>query len=272
VAAEVPFEEAVTTAVPLVEPTTTEAEKPAVLEPAATLTLAGAVTAVLFDVNVATSPPAGAFPESVTVHALEPDTAKLDGAQLTVLMLTRGAEDGLMAATAMELPPPSTPSVEPMVTPLCVPGTTTVAITPSGIDPVLTAYAIHEYIDPVPLHVSELFEDVTAAPGADVTPLAPEGIVTIHCRAEGALPVLAKETLKVVLPPARVPAESVREGCAERRPQVVSNARSNIADDCKYGVKDLITLNSSTPELSGLNVCGLRFSLRLFCGGLRKEP
>jgi hypothetical protein len=75
---------------------------------------------------------------------LVPDEVKLAGAQVIPLIVIGGGADAVTANTGSALPLLSAPSAEPSVTPAAAPGTVSVAITPSGIDPVLTPYAMHE--------------------------------------------------------------------------------------------------------------------------------
>jgi hypothetical protein len=102
------------------------------------------VTAALFELNAIASPDAGAAPDKVIVHVVLPDAVKVNGAHVIPLIVTGGGAELVTANTGNALPLLSEPSAEPSVTPLAVPGTVSVATTPSGIDPVLTPYATHE--------------------------------------------------------------------------------------------------------------------------------
>jgi hypothetical protein len=144
VLATAPLSDAEMVAVPEAEPTATEAAIVAELAPAGTVTFPATVTAAWLELNATAYPPEGAAPERVMVHVLVPDTLKLAGLQAIPLIATGGGAEVVTANTGSALPPASAPSVDATDTTAAVPGTVSVATTPSGIDPVLTPYAMHE--------------------------------------------------------------------------------------------------------------------------------
>jgi hypothetical protein len=133
VLAVVPFRLAVTVALPLAEPTLTEAAKTAVPEPAGIFAFPGTVTLALLELRPTVMPPEGAAADSETVHVLDPENANDAGVQLTLLSVAGGAGEEVMGATATAFPLASAPRLEPIVTPLAEPGTVIVATMPLGI-------------------------------------------------------------------------------------------------------------------------------------------
>jgi hypothetical protein len=83
-----PFRAAVTTAVSGVATEPAVAVKWPVVELAATVALAGTVRLTLLLVKLTTTPPAGAGPLNMTVHALVPGPVKEDGAHVRALTVT----------------------------------------------------------------------------------------------------------------------------------------------------------------------------------------
>jgi hypothetical protein len=83
-----PFRVAVSTAVLSVVTVATDAVKPAVDAPAATVTDAGSVTRALLSAKVTTVPPVGAAPVSATVHVADPPEFRVAGVQVRELRVT----------------------------------------------------------------------------------------------------------------------------------------------------------------------------------------
>ena len=76
----------------------------ALLDPAATVTLAGTVTLALLSESVTANPPAGAAPLSVTVHAEVPGAFTLAGVQVKPLTVCRAFRFTVTSRLALAVP------------------------------------------------------------------------------------------------------------------------------------------------------------------------
>ena len=157
----------------------TVAVKPPVVAPDATVTLAGTVALALLLDSATASPPPGAAPLNVTVHAELPGAFTLDGAQLTLLGVT---SVGWMTVIVPPVPDEGipTPPASDATTPLIVIGTLVLTLPPEIVNVAVATgplgmtltlmSAMRQVVDP-----ATLAHDAAFGPPTTVTPVTSAG-------------------------------------------------------------------------------------------------